>query len=583
LEDKILNWKTEKSDEEISAFHQRRREVIKNILIIFLVILLLLTFFSNTIMNKSLPEIATYKVSSGNIAEKVRISGFVEANNTYDVMVDGTQNRTVTKVFIKAGKKVKKGDSLFTITGVDSLELSSAKEMLKAMQDEYEKSLLKLPVDYASENMQIRNAREDLQALINKRGSTANTASQIATLQANRKAYQNELNIKSALVETLSGYLVNIEENEFAVISTEYAGNLLSLQEAVFTAQLAYDTAYENLSRLLENGASESMISSAQSEVSTKEATLVTASASLFSAKNTAKANISSAKNSANNRITELIGLISSIEEDLAYGGADSVEMLDEMIKSKQRELESLILSLEYSKKGDNINQQAEAIALRSQKEALDTQKKLVDDLIADSDEITITADSDGIVSEVFVKNKETIYPDLPLATIALKEEGYIMTATVPTATAKKLKVGTAADVSDYYYWGEKKSVILKEIKNAPGGNSNKILVFTVLGDTNQGDAIDVYFPTGGGGNYETIVPKSAVYEDSDGKFILIVTEKSSSLGNRYYASRVNITIVEDDGSVYAINAPGVYAGTEVITSSSKPISSGKRVRLKTE
>lgn len=37
---------------------KKRREWIKNAAIVFLVIMLILTFFSNTIMNYSLPEVA---------------------------------------------------------------------------------------------------------------------------------------------------------------------------------------------------------------------------------------------------------------------------------------------------------------------------------------------------------------------------------------------------------------------------------------------------------------------------------------------------------------------------------------------
>ena len=36
-----------------------RKEWIKNVAIIFLTVMLILTFFSNTIMNYSLPEVAT--------------------------------------------------------------------------------------------------------------------------------------------------------------------------------------------------------------------------------------------------------------------------------------------------------------------------------------------------------------------------------------------------------------------------------------------------------------------------------------------------------------------------------------------
>lgn len=47
--------------------HKKRREIIKTILIIFLAVLLVLTFFSNTIMNKSLSEVATEVCTSGSL------------------------------------------------------------------------------------------------------------------------------------------------------------------------------------------------------------------------------------------------------------------------------------------------------------------------------------------------------------------------------------------------------------------------------------------------------------------------------------------------------------------------------------
>ena len=49
----------------MDAEKSKRRGWIKNIAIIFLAVMLVLTFFSNTIMNRSLPEVATQYVQSG--------------------------------------------------------------------------------------------------------------------------------------------------------------------------------------------------------------------------------------------------------------------------------------------------------------------------------------------------------------------------------------------------------------------------------------------------------------------------------------------------------------------------------------
>ena len=58
----------------------KNRAWVKNAVIVFLVILLILTFFSNTIMNRSLPEVATQYVSGGSITARVRGTGTVTAD-----------------------------------------------------------------------------------------------------------------------------------------------------------------------------------------------------------------------------------------------------------------------------------------------------------------------------------------------------------------------------------------------------------------------------------------------------------------------------------------------------------------------
>ena len=57
----------------------RKREWVKTVAIIFLAVLLVLTFFSKTIMNASLPEVAAQQAASGAINARIRGSGTVEA------------------------------------------------------------------------------------------------------------------------------------------------------------------------------------------------------------------------------------------------------------------------------------------------------------------------------------------------------------------------------------------------------------------------------------------------------------------------------------------------------------------------
>ena len=123
----------------------RKREIIKTILIVFLAGLLVLTFFSNTIMNRSLAEISTERATSGKLTERLRGSGLVESNQSYGVMVEG--NKVVDTVKVKTGKEVEKGDVLFTVGTGESEELTAAEDALAVLELEYQKALLNPPAD----------------------------------------------------------------------------------------------------------------------------------------------------------------------------------------------------------------------------------------------------------------------------------------------------------------------------------------------------------------------------------------------------------------------------------------------------
>ena len=79
--------------------------------------------------------------------------------------------------------------------------------------------------------------------------------------------------------------------------------------------------------------------------------------------------------------------------------------------------------------------------------------------------------------------------------------------------------------------------------------------------------------------SYDLTVPNSAIREDNNGKFILQIESKSTPLGNRYYASRVDVEVIASDETTSAIKAP-LYGWEYVITTSTKPIVPGQQVRL---
>ena len=136
----------------------KRREWVKTAAIIFLVVMLVLTFFSNTILNHSLPEVATANVTSGTINAKIRGSGTVSANETYDVTIK--QTRKVASVKVRVGDSVSAGDVLMTLEAEESDELKQAQTELESMELSYEKSLITASTEAARENRDVQKLRE---------------------------------------------------------------------------------------------------------------------------------------------------------------------------------------------------------------------------------------------------------------------------------------------------------------------------------------------------------------------------------------------------------------------------------------
>ena len=113
----------------------KNRAWVKDAAIIFLAVMLVLTFFSNTIRNRALTEVATTAVTDGSIVAKVRGTGTVVANGITQV----TAGRTVDiqSVMVKSGQDVNAGDVLFVLGAGESEELEAAREELRGLEMSY--------------------------------------------------------------------------------------------------------------------------------------------------------------------------------------------------------------------------------------------------------------------------------------------------------------------------------------------------------------------------------------------------------------------------------------------------------------
>jgi len=79
---------------------------------------------------------------------------------------------------------------------------------------------------------------------------------------------------------------------------------------------------------------------------------------------------------------------------------------------------------------------------------------------------------------------------------------------------------------------------------------------------------------------YDCIIPKSALRNDINGDYVLIIESKSTPLGNRFIARRVDIQILAQDDNQAAVSGALNTWQDYVITTASGPIEAGSQVRI---
>ena len=211
-----------------------KRGWVKNAAIIFLSIMLVLTFFSNTILNRSLPEVAARYVESGTINAKIRGSGTVTAGESYDVVLE--QTRKVESVYVHVGDFVNTGDVLFLLSNSDSEELKQAQKALDSMRLAYEKTLLSMDeADYAQENRNIQKAKDALAEAQSELLESTVTTDEILNAQlALRDAEKVQKELNTALADT-EEYLAeaSAEYNALEAKIEGWEGQLEVLEETI--------------------------------------------------------------------------------------------------------------------------------------------------------------------------------------------------------------------------------------------------------------------------------------------------------------------------------------------------------------
>ena len=673
----------------------KKRGWVKNAAIIFLSILLVLTFFSQTILNRSLPEVSTASVTSDTINARIRGSGTVTAGDTYEVVLGET--RTVEAVYVKVGDSVAVGDKLFLLADKDSTELTQAQEQLATARRNYQSALIDMgSADYARENRNIQKLRETLadaqqklaagtvtpeavnlaaanlkeaqktQKELAKAVTEAETAyseaqAAVAALESQIKTLEDSIEKQDRALETLEDELYRLQrgetytqadlvkaQNALAEAKRDYANcwdqnktalntlrakaesilgssggasgatsaedvirqmqalcdgwnndqledaykatteeyNAFQLLKPKYTAlEKAQEKADSVEAGLKNNESLQTQITQKRQEISDAEETLSDTKRQLKQAKKDLAAKqdeLSSADwdlTALKNRQEQQTESISAFQEtyDDLKARSDSYESLKASVDSAETALEDALFALAEQKKNDSKQSAKDQLNLQAQKEEIAKLEKEVAERKENAVGAEVTAKTAGTVSTISAVAGREVAAGTALATIEVVDRGYTLKFSVTKEQAQKVRLGDKAEISNYW-WGSGIDATLTQIMpDSANPSTNKLLVFTLTGEVSSGDNLNLSIGQKSA-NYDAVIPSSAVRSDSNGTFVLVLTAKSTPLGNRYTATRVDVKVLAQDDTKSAVS--GLSYGDFVITTSSKPLDAGMQVRM---
>ena len=562
---------------------KKRREWVKNAAIIFLSVMLVLTFFSNTFMNYSLPEVAAQYVQSGTITAKIRGTGTVESGDPYNVKISET--RTISSVLVKTGDKVEKGDPLFWLEDKESKELTDAQAALdKAMLD-FELALLSGDIS----NSTFQNVQNGNVASINT------YQSRIVAAEAEIDRWQKQVDEATNAINQLKTAQVNVdaggtpdtgsEQNKVNAAQAALNSDEVKIaKDKISEWQAAQATCQATIDKYNENIASSVSGNGFVNQVTEDEYQLALKNREQYQSlinERQAFINNNPDKVKAYDEKVKALADANKALADKQNSKENSTNSLTVQTQNWQTELDKRNIQLKAAQdtKEQLLKDISTELNLDYQLDSLQKQRDDIAKLQENAVGASIEAPISGTITSVTVKAGDEAQPDTALVTMQPEGKGFTMSFSVTNDQAKRLSVGDKADLVNSWRYSDM-DITLASIKpDTTDPGQKKLLTFDITGDeVTPGQSLNVSVGQKSA-NYDLIVPNSAIREDSNGKFILIVESKSSPLGNRYVATRVDVEVLASDDTQSAVSG-ALYGSEFVITTSTQPVEAGKLVRL---
>lgn len=520
----------------------------------FLAVMLVFTILSRAVSGASMAKVETVKISSGMIEHKVSGSGKVEAGKEIAVYTENGQR--VKEICVQEGQSVEEGDTLFRV------EMEDLEEQILAAQQELEKMKLQNQDAQSAHSVEAQNranaknrASEDYHQAVTEGDSTVAEAK--AAWDQAEAALQNFLAAGPPAPTPAPAPESSPEEpgqtGDDQKPQSELESQVENSNEAGGGSKLQ--------SEERDKREQESKLTAPQSEqIDKKEQPKTTGTEPQTDAGDDPGTDPQAEWETQKAALEQAVA-----EARTAYEAAVSART--ESVKSAARALEdaSMQPATDSTARQGEISRQQQELTLNKLLALKEAEGK-------------ITAPVRGMVTQIAITTGDFTTNGTAIR-LADTSEGSRLVATVDKSHEKYVSKGSPVNIS---VSGSKEEITDYTVANvAENEEDNTLLDVTIElpeGVLEAGTSAEIEIVQKSK-NYSTVLPIQALHEEQNVYYVFIVQEEEGVMGTELVAKRYEVEVA-DKNSTSAALAEGMLTGDqEIISSSSRVIEDGSRVR----
>lgn len=595
------------------AGNKRDRKWVVRAMVAFVLVLALLTFFSNTIMNATIPKVTGVNAVRGNLSHTNSASSQIEVANKIDLK--GIEGREVDRVLLTDYDYVHEGDVILTLKPLenqDELDDLNVRLLELQRQAEYAERTPNEATDYTalregitSANLTLQEAQETLAAAQNRDQTIAAAQQIINDNQGTVVALEAQVTSCSDTVEEINAQISELQSqiatldsqiNVFVTLGTptptpsqmaptvnnetdEGNPGMMAVAPVADPADVPGDVPAD--------------VPSETTPVETEAPAPVTPAAPdrtqidlLCSQKADLERQIGELQSQladAQGRLGEASAQLATVNATIGAAEA-SIEMAEQLpsvaqaqsaVNLAQSGVTQAQQTYNHTMIQDGITQDQAQDAIEDRNRQMENLERQIADLEKKINATEIVATADGYVYGMTLTSGD-VMTDGTIATIIPENPECTISFTFSAQSAQSLNVGM--ELSTDNWWVNRCTII--NIKPDPQNpRENRIVKCELEGDNlYPGETITVTADRSNA-TFDHVVPSSAVNEDNSGTFVYVIQQSSSPLGDKYVVKRITVTVENTDGSLSAISGEGLDEGM-IVTRAEKPLHDGDRVRL---